>query len=473
MKLCLSIAPTTTRKARSLFRQYSDKCDIFEVRIDHLHDPDLKELLRQPRSPVIITNRRKSENGNFCGTANEQFSILSRAIELGADYIDVEISWGIPFVRRLLQQNGSTKIICSYHNLGKTPHNIEAQYTKMLKSGAPILKIVPYATDITDNEHVFKIIARARKEHKNLISFCMGDRGQLSRLLAPIYGSYLTYASRTNYTITAPGQLSLDELNTIYRIQSRTRRTKLFGLVGNPVHHSRGIYFHNARFKEKKIDALYLNFWVDDLPRFLNTYQDRLDGFSVTMPFKEAIVPLLDSVDNRINGLNTVNTVIRHRGKLIGYNTDLLAVERAVQRRMNIRGKYVVILGTGAMAKTMAYAMVRQGALVTIAGRSLPKASTLAQELKCVPCTLADLRELSPDIIMNGTPVGMNPHEKETIVPKKLLRRKMVILDVVYSPAITRLMEDARDVGCRIIPGTEIFEQQAIFQSKMFIQSIR
>jgi 3-dehydroquinate dehydratase/shikimate dehydrogenase len=473
MRICLSIAPSTVGDARNIFHRYAGKCDVFEVRIDHLRHPDLQSLLRNPRPPVIITNRHQREHGSFRGDVNDQFNILSHAIELGAEFIDVEMSWGAKLIHRLQARCKSTKIICSYHNYNETPINLIGQYRKMLKSGAPILKIVTYANDISDNERIFRFLDDARNNQTKLIAFCMGDRGQVSRILAPVYGSYLTYAARSTEDITAPGQISLDDLNNIYSIRSLNKRSKIFGLVGNPVHHSRGIYFHNDRFRKKKINAVYLNFLVDDLPSFFETYRDRLNGFSVTMPFKEKIVPLLDSIDDKIKDLHAVNTVIRSREKFTGYNTDLLSVEHAVRKRTTIRRKNVLILGTGGMAKAMAYAMIREGANVTIAGRSTRKAKIIAKELGCDSLNIANIESLSPEILMNGTSVGMSPDTDEILIPKHFLRKNMLVLDAVYSTMTTRLIREARNTGCRIITGRELFEYQAVLQSSMFIKSLR
>ena len=233
---------------------------------------------------------------------------------------------------------------------------------------------------------------------------------------------------------------------------------------------SKGIYLHNAIFQRSSVNAVYVNFLVNDLASFLGTYRDMVSGLSVTMPFKQSILPLLDETDSEVSELDAVNTVIARKGKLIGYNTDLPAIVTLLQKRTTLRHKEVVILGTGATAKTMAYATMLNGARVTLVGRSAPKAEALAATLGCGSAPLSALGSLQPDILMNATPVGMAPDTKSTLVPHTLFRREMIVFDAVYNPPMTPLLLEAEAAGCRIITGVEFFNQQAELQSNIFLR---
>ena len=247
---------------------------------------------------------------------------------------------------------------------------------------------------------------------------------------------------------------------------------KIFGLVGNPVSHSKGVYFHNRIFRRKKINALYLNFLTSDLRGFLDSFRQILHGFSVTMPFKEQIFPFLDCVETDAMELGAVNTVLVNKGKFIGCNTDLPAIASVLARKTSLRGKRVTVMGTGGTARTAAHAAIAHHAVPTIVGRSPEKARALARELGCEWTGFENLREVKTDILINGTPVGMHPGKERELVQKTFFRKGMVVFDAVASPAITRLLASAESAGCAIITGVELFKRQAQLQSKLFLRHI-
>ena len=470
MKVYVSLVPRSMDEALSMLRVHGKRVDLVELRVDGIDDLHLAKLLKQPRPKLIITNRRESEGGSFTGSKAEQFEILSTAMKLGVEYIDVEYSWGKSFVRELLKHRGSTKIIVSYHDFFQTPSSLRDKYQLMVNTGGDIVKIVTMASDITDNKEIFDLIKEAKSKKQKLIAHCMGEKGQISRILSEKYDGFLTYAAPDTDRTTAPGQLTLSDLQKIYRVHTLNSSTKIFGLVGNPVAQSKGIYYHNRIFKRRDINAVYVNFLVDDLPSFISTFKSEVTGLSITMPFKHSIVPMLDSVEDEAASLGLVNTVLRKNNKLIGMNTDLPAIESILSRKVKPRGKHVLVLGTGATAKTMAYVALKLGAAVTIIGRSFEKTKTLAKEVGCHCATLDELRNIKADIIINATPVGMENQQNIQLVPKKYLRSQMIVFDAVYNPPMTPLLLNAQAQGCKIISGLEFFQLQAHHQSKLFLQ---
>jgi len=473
MKLCLSIAPNTMREALRILHAYQTTSELIEVLIDGIRDLNLAQILQQPRPKLLITNRKKDEGGKFIGSASQQHGILSEAIRLGADYVDVEFSWGEMFVKRITSQSNKTKIICSYHNFIETPNNLESLYQRMRKTGAHIIKIATTANNITDNKLIFDLLKQSRKDRQKLIALCMGEAGEISRILGGMYGNYLTYTSLTEKDKTADGQLTYDELKNLYQADKLNHRTKVFGLVGNPVKHSKGISFHNKIFSRRRLNAVYVNFLLNDLPKFLSTFRNIFTGLSITMPFKEEIVDLLDYVEIDASRLGVCNTIIKRNGKLVGFNTDLPAVVSLLKKRTNLRGKKVIVLGTGATSKTMAFATFSNNCKTTIIGRNPKRAEILAKELGCEWTTFENLSSLDANILMNGTSVGMTGTKKIRLVPLKFFRKGMIVFDAVSDPIMTTLLHDATETDCRIITGVEFFEHQAQLQSKLFIESIR
>jgi shikimate 5-dehydrogenase len=167
-----------------------------------------------------------------------------------------------------------------------------------------------------------------------------------------------------------------------------------------------------------------------------------------------------------------VNTVVKQHNKLIGYNTDLSALKSILRSKAKVNGKHVVIIGTGATAKTVAFVAKKLGATVIIVGRTPEKANTLAEEIDCEWAPLSSLTAIAADVLVNATPVGTTGREQEQLVPSKYLKRSMTVFDVVYNPPITPLLQRAKRKGCTVISGMEFFQKQAQLQSKLFLQSI-
>jgi 3-dehydroquinate dehydratase/shikimate dehydrogenase len=470
MKLIISIAPHSMNDARKMLRELRHSRDLVEIRIDHIKDLDIEALLRPPRPRVIVTNRHRAEGGRFNGSAETQLRTLSSAMEAGAEFADIELRWGIRQIRRLLSTVPASRLIVSYHDTTRTPSNLR-QVVKRL-SAAPVknLKLVTSANDINDNKAICDILTRSRRAGRHISAFCMNERGQISRILGARYGSAFTYASSGMGEPTAPGQLSANDLKTIYRVERINSNTRLFGLVGNPVSHSKGYRFHNGVFARKSLNAVYVNFLVDDVRTFFKTFREEISGLSITMPFKRAVIPLLDRVDEDALTLQSVNTIVAKRGRLAGSNTDFRAIRKILAAKTRLRGKKAVILGTGATASTMAYAAIEAGASATIVGRSAERAREAAARLNCDWATFEDLPGLTADILFNGTPVGMAGHLNRSPVPGKFLRKGMTVFDAVHYPPVTLLLRRAKSAGCQIITGTELFEEQANLQSKLFLE---
>src|SRR5579862_2766469 len=471
MKLCLTVSAETNADARQQLMRAPSSADLVEIRIDAINDLYLPELLRRPRPSVIVTNRIAAEGGRFSGSEAEQFDILSRAMRLGAEYIDVELAWGRKFINRLSSVNRQTKMIASYHNFRETPKGLGKTYESLVRTGTYATKIATMASDISDNRIIFDLLRRARTEKRRIIGLCMGDRGQISRILTHRYGGFLTYAPLKEDCATAPGQLSLAELIKTYSVHTLNSRTRLFGLLGNPVSRSKGVFYHNRVFQRRKMNAVYLNFLADDISRFMDSFRTAFTGLSVTMPFKETIIPFLDNLDESTGPLGAVNTVVVKRGKRIGFNTDMPAVQ-ALLKPLGPRQKNTIVLGTGGTAAAMACAARILGSNTTIVGRNREKTEELAERFDCRAASFEELAALPCDILMYGTSIGMNPENDPEILPPLFLKKKMAVIDAVYGGQETPLVARAREIGCIVIPGMELFERQAKFQSKLFCEAM-
>lgn len=465
--VCVSVAPKNMKEARIQLLEAGKLADVVEIRVENIIDLDIKKLLKEPRPKVIIANRQSVPTPS--GSKDNQIALLYEAIEAGAEYVDIDLKAGKMAISYLMRFAAKTRtqVIISYHYFSKTPYYIMHPYLRMKAAHPHISKLVTYATDISDCIRIFNILQKAKGEHSLLAAFCMGEKGEISRILAPRFGGYLTYASLDEGNATAPGQISVDKLINVYNYHSINNQTKIFGLVGKPVSHSRGIYIHNEFFKKNNLNAVYVNFLVDDFRKYYRTFSKYIHGMSITIPHKETAAKILKKLSPEAKATKSVNTIIKTNHRITGYNTDAVAAIQILNKKL--KNKSVAVLGTGGTARSAIYAAKSTGAIITVFGRNLKKAKRLSREFDCGFSSFEEMEKIKKmDVIINTTPVGMAPDINSSPIPQEILNRKILVVDFVYTPPITKLLKDARNCGCKIIPGTKIFKVQAKLQQELF-----
>ncbi|MBI2444804.1 shikimate dehydrogenase [Candidatus Micrarchaeota archaeon] len=248
-----------------------------------------------------------------------------------------------------------------------------------------------------------------------------------------------------------------------------TAKTRLVALIGDPVAHSLSPAIHNAGFAALGMDWAYVAATVkaDELSDAVKGMQALgFEGFNSTMPHKTALVPLMDETDAFAEFCQAVNTVTLRGGRLHGYNTDgpgsLNALKAAKADVSN-----AVILGAGAAGRAMALALAEAGSKVTILNREAKKADGVAEKLKksghdatSGALGTAPRQIKNATVLCNATAVGM--HSNETPVTKSALHKGLTVLDAVYAPRHTRLIQDAKAAGCSIVAGEDMLLHQAM-----------
>ena len=245
--------------------------------------------------------------------------------------------------------------------------------------------------------------------------------------------------------------------------------TQLYGIIGNPVRHSLSPIIHNGAFRRMGLNAVYLAFEVKDLKEAINGIRGLgIRGVSVTIPFKTEVIPFLDKVEDVAEKIKAVNTIVNEGGKLIGYNTDWCGVLEALEEKVDLEGKRVVLLGAGGAARAIGFALKRRDCEVIVSNRTMDKGAVLAKELMCIHRPLSSIEGLKADVIINATPVGMHPYKEESPLPKKVLREGMAVMDIVYRPVQTKLLREAEEIGCLTINGLEMLSRQGAAQLEIW-----
>jgi shikimate dehydrogenase len=262
-----------------------------------------------------------------------------------------------------------------------------------------------------------------------------------------------------------------------------TAQTQLCGLLGNPVDHSLSPAIHNAAFEELGLNFAYLAFPVEDLENAIRGIRalGHIRGFSVTIPHKVSIMPLLDSVETTAKHIGSVNTIIKDRGMLVGSNTDASGALQALRLGgVALADQRAVMLGSGGAARAIAFGLCMEGNIghLTLLGIDDQERSALATDLKAktgisitdyqlnastLGSALADSH-----LLIHCTPIGMHPKIEESCVPKELLHTGLTVMDIVYNPLNTQLLQNAQAAGCRTIQGVEMFLHQAVGQFELW-----
>ncbi len=227
---------------------------------------------------------------------------------------------------------------------------------------------------------------------------------------------------------------------------------------------------HHAAFVALGIDAVYVAFDVApaSLPAAIAGARALgIRQLAVSIPHKEAVLPLLDEVDEIARRIGAVNTVTLREGRLVGSNTDWIGAVRALERETKLAGARAVVLGAGGAARAVVFGLLERGARVTVLNRAPDRARALADALGADAAgTLDDLRRTPCDVLVNATSVGLRADASP--VPAEALPGGAVIMDAVYDPPQTRLLRDAEARGARPVAGKWMLVHQAAEQLRLW-----
>jgi 3-dehydroquinate dehydratase/shikimate dehydrogenase len=474
-KVCVSIAGSTfaemSQRADAMLR--NDR--FLEFRLDYLNNPlsalpKFKHFLEERSDAVVIATCRRTEGGGrFVGEVREQLEVLEKAALSGFHIVDLEIE----SAERLkeaeidrLRSRGAA-LLLSYHDFATTK-DLDTALDRILPFAPDFIKIVSTAKSLTDNVRMMRLI-ELHSDRVNLIGICMGEAGVISRVLGPRSGSVFTFAAASLGEETAPGQITSRTLSEVYRIQQLDRATRVYGVAGAPVRHSLSPLMLNAAFRRETVNGVFLPLETKKLSDLLHLMREvPLHGLAVTMPLKEEILPHLAKTDAISTRVGACNTIVRATdGKLYGFNTDVSAILRPLERRLSLKGARVLVLGAGGAARAAVFGMADKGAEVFILNRSPETAHQLARQAKAKTIKRDQVAKSKFDVILNATPAGMHDIKLQSILEPEELNTRLVF-DLVYNPVDTPLIRMAREKNIPVITGVEMFVQQGARQFEIW-----
>jgi 3-dehydroquinate dehydratase/shikimate dehydrogenase len=471
-KICAVVAasdaPTMLRQLQQALKQTRT----VELRLDWLRDD--AEITRfiahlpaaaKHRATFIATCRRRPAGGLYRGPVAKQLLHLAEAIRAGCEWYDLDIETSSACPPELLEvMLGDARRIASVHYFRRPPSDYDGVIARLSKSGADAIKIAAQCDSLVKAS---KLLSLANTNSK-IIAIPMGEIAKPARILALRNRHALAYAPVD--AATAPGQISLRVMNDLYRARGISGKTRVYGVIGDPIGHSLSPRLHNAGFQARKVDALFLPFLVRDLRDFLLAAQNfKISGFAVTIPHKQSILRHLDGCDPVAKAIGAVNTVVvRAHGELHGYNTDYIGVLRALERKMPLHGSRVLIFGAGGSARAVAFALAHAGAVVCVCARRPKQAAALAQTVGGQAIPRARLRTEFFDAIVNTTPVGMFPHVGHSPLEARELNCHL-LFDLIYRPRVTKLMQLAARRGIETVSGLDMFIAQGTAQWEIWM----
>lgn len=413
MKVCASLSGMSDL-------DLADGADMVEIRLDLLGEvPDIKGkgLLVTYRGPIDLDVLPEG----FSGT-----------IDIGEEP----------------RPDTDLDVVASHHNYETTP---DAERIRSILRGMDC-DICKGAFTVNRFTDLVSILDAAESIGKRHVILGMGALGTITRIRQTILGNEFSFGYVGEPT--APGQLSVEEMSAL------GDDCMIMGILGNPLTKSRSPRMQNAALKASDINGIYLPFEASDLDQVeevIRGYDIR--GVNITTPYKQDIMDHIDVVDRSASTIGAVNTVVNNRGRLEGYNTDVVGIDTALSKaRFEAEDKRILIMGSGGAAKACIHYMMENNCDVTVTGRNRETGEEVAKEHGATYRAPTSVSVKMYDLVVNCTPVGMYS-EGPYPINISALTRHQAVFDMVYGSE-TPLVREALSKGCTVAYGADMLAGQ-------------
>ncbi|MDR2534814.1 MAG: type I 3-dehydroquinate dehydratase [Treponema sp.] len=486
-KICLCLTGKTIEKDLEILKKYQKYVDLAELRVDYLEPDERLHIRRFPEQagiPVILTIRRDLDGGQFTGGEGARISLFSKGLAF-ADvdprrnfaYVDFEEYLNIPSLEEVARTFG-TRIIRSYHNMKGVDDDLVGRIKSLNRVGDELVKVAVMPHTMEDVLRVFKAGWETMEIDKILI--CMGHLGLPTRILAEHLGSQISYTSvRGDPTLPEIplGQLDPQELSELYRFRTITSKTRLFGIIGYPLKATSSPPFFNRLFGLQNMDAVYVPFPADSVEPFLKIADTLgLAGASVTVPYKETILPHLVKSSKQVQAIGACNTIVYTPQGWVGYNADAPGFSGSLLDfigKKSFMGKRITIIGAGGVARAVAFEVHRLHGKALILNRTAFRARDLAGIYRfawgAMDVAGIKLMDKYNDIIIQTTSAGMEGHTEIDPLESYKFAGHETVMDLIYKPEQTLFLQRAEKAGCRILNGLDMLNRQAKLQYEYFL----
>ena len=493
-KICICLTGKTLARDLEVLEMNRKYVDIAELRVDCLDPDEWFHIRRFPEMagvPVILTIRRSNDGGRFIGGEGARITHLAKGLAYAyADrrrnfaYVDLEEDLHVPSLEEAARAFG-TRIIRSWHNLEGVDDDLAGKLKKLRQVGDELVKaaVMPHSLD-----DVIKVY-RAAKDTMDIdkILVCMGEYGVNTRILAEKLGSRISYALPKNGDLipAAPGMIDPKDLVEIYRFHRINANTRVFAVSGYPLKVTRSPSFFNTVFGIEQADAVYVPVPADSVNSLIRFAEEAgISGVSITIPYKEEILPYLAYKSKAVLSIGACNTIVASPQGWMGYNTDAVGFSGSLltfMGRKDFRRRRITIVGAGGAARAVAAEVFRLKGKALILNRTQLRARALAEPYKFAWGGLdsrgADLMDRYSDIIVQTTSMGMSPDTEADPIGFYKFSGRETVMDLIYKPEKTLCLRRAEAAGCRVLGGLDMLERQgrlqyAIYMGKEFPPSL-
>ena len=485
--LCETVTGTSMAALRAA-RDAARVGDMVELRLDGVADLDVAGALDGRRGPVVVTCRPEWEGGTFRGSEDDRQRILGRAMDLGADHVDIEwktLHGGHADDYSALVRRDPSRVLLSSHDFDGVPADLETRVRDMRRHEPGVIKIAVATRRLADTLALKPIGVEG-----NAVVIGMGDAGVPSRLLATHYASRWTYAGNA----VAPGQIPAERMVTEFGFRRVTAHTRVFGVVSSNAMHSLSPVMHNAAFEAAGLDAVYVPLQAADMDDFLEFAAALgVEGASVTIPFKRDALNAAASADDLTRQVGAANTLRRPGSDVAGgripsgedagpgftrpgengvagfsrslaweaTNTDVAGFLEPLEAlfAQPLDGVRAAVLGAGGSARAVIVALLSRGARVTVHARRPEQAHDVTAALGASIGTWP-VPGGSWDILVNCTPLGGAALRHESPLPGGPFTGRLVY-DLTYGPGESPLIREAREAECATLDGLPMLIAQA------------
>jgi 3-dehydroquinate dehydratase / shikimate dehydrogenase len=469
------VGTLTTLPEGGLSESDLEGVDWLEVRADLVGDLDAKRLARIFPGKLLYTLRSRAEGGAFEGSPERR---KRRLLEAAPRYDLIDLEAARDLSPEVLKAVPPEKRIVSWHGPAAGVEGLQATFERMSAVPAHLYKLVPAAAQ--PGEEIPCLLLLQGLGRRDVLAFATGPGGAWTRFVAPRLGAPVVYGSLGEVP-AAPGQLSIERLRRDYGLPELPPVEALFGIVGNPVHHSLSPRIHNAAYRALSIPAAYLPFQTDSFGEFwlevvengaLDSLGLPIRGLSVTAPFKEAALAVAGAESPLATLIGAANTLVWNQEVWEAEATDPDGVVLPLRDRgIGIEGLDAAVVGAGGAGRSAAEGLAQAGARVTLVNRNPERGRSSADRLKLPYLPLSDFDPSHFDLLVNATSLGRAENDPLPFEVDRL-RPGAVVIDLVYRmDRPTRLLEGAAARGAVAIDGREVLIDQARGQFRMMTGS--
>ena len=466
--------------------------DLIEWRLDLVVDAGpslLTTVVRDTDVGSLLTLRSVEEGGGFGGTDEDLAEWIGQIADLDTPpiWVDVEYArWSrSEAVRSAAASLGQAKLLLSFHDFTGRPADLLRIARDMQEAECDAVKLVWRARSVRDAVECRDLLA---DRSKPMIALCMGPHGVMSRIMAGVWGGLMTFAAADDSSATAPGQPTLEQLQSWYRFRCLDANTSIYGLIGDPLGASPGYELHNRDFETAKFNGVYLPLptaagW-ESLKATLSTLIDHpsvhFRGASITLPHKSDLVRFVRERGGDVSAIaaacGAANTLIVDENGICADNTDAVGIlEPLLERGARVDGGRAAILGAGGVARAAAAILLQRGSSIEVFNRSAERAKQLAEDLGDLgPVVVGEAATTAYDVVVQATSVGMvhgsSPNESVFeslgLDTSTLFAEGTVAIETIYDPIETPFVRYARGAGCEVATGHDMWLAQAAAQQR-------